>query len=239
MSAPSEKLVSHLADKINAKIVSGEYPPGTRLRQEALAEAFSVSRTPIREALRQLEVKGVVQHTPNQGATVRALSARDIREAYQVRAELEGLAAELAVEWITDAQIERIRVAQARFAQAVEQLAAAKDKKGPARNPAAKLPNWVEANDAFHAVILEASRNRRLSQVAQDMHIGFTRGIMMSALAMDGQRMRENVAQHDAILDAIERRDAAAARRSMTHHILRSGEIMVWWLESCGYLERD
>ncbi len=238
MSASSEKLVSHLADKINAKIVSGEYPPGTRLRQEALAETFSVSRTPIREALRQLEVKGVVQHTPNQGAMVRALSARDIREAYQVRAELEGLAAELAVEWITDAQIERIRAAQARFAQAVEQLATAKDKK-LARSPAAKLPNWVDANDAFHAVILEASRNRRLSQVAQDMHIGFTRGVMMSALAMDGQRMRENVAQHDAILDAIERRDAAAARRAMTHHILRSGEIMVWWLESCGYLERD
>jgi len=239
MSASSEKLVSHLADRINAKIVSGEYPPGSRLRQEALAEEFSVSRTPIREALRQLEVKGVIQHTPNQGAMVRALSARDIREAYQVRAELEGLAAELAVEWITDEQIERIRAAQARFAQAVEHLASMKDKKESARGPAANRPNWVEANDAFHNVILEASRNRRLSQVAQEMHVGFTRGVMMSALAMDGQRMRENVAQHDAILDAIERRDAAEARRAITHHILRSGEIMIWWLESCGYLERS
>ena len=88
MVTSAEKLVGNLAGRISAKIFAGEYPPGSRLRQEALAEEFSVSRTPIREALRQLEAKGVVQHVPNHGAVVLAPNARDIRDAYQVRADL-------------------------------------------------------------------------------------------------------------------------------------------------------
>ena len=60
VSTAAEELVGSLANRISAKIFAGEYPPGSRLRQEALAEEFSVSRTPIREALRQLEVKGVI-----------------------------------------------------------------------------------------------------------------------------------------------------------------------------------
>ena len=102
MATSAEQLVGSLAERISAKIFAGEFPPGSRLRQEALAEEFSVSRTPIREALRQLEVKGVIQHRPNQGAIVIAPNALDIRDAYQVRAELEGLAISLAVEWITE-----------------------------------------------------------------------------------------------------------------------------------------
>jgi DNA-binding GntR family transcriptional regulator len=231
----AEELVGSLADRISAKIFAGEYPPGSRLRQEALAEAFSVSRTPIREALRQLEVKGVVRHDANQGAMVLAPDARDIREAYQVRAELEGLAISLAVEWITDEQLERMRDAQARFAETVEKLTIAA-RKSNAKAQLKGVPSWVESNDEFHGVVTEASGNRRLRQMIRDLHLGFTRNIMMSALAMDGRRMRENVAQHEAVLAAIERRDAAAARAAMTHHILRSGELVVRWLESQGGL---
>jgi DNA-binding GntR family transcriptional regulator len=231
MASSAEKLVRSLADRISAKISAGDYPPGSRLRQEALAEEFSVSRTPIREALRQLEVKGIIQHLPNQGATVRAPNAREIREAYQVRAELEGLAAALAIERITDEQLERMRKAQARFAGTVDKLTTAMEKANP-RAYLKNLPSWVEPNDDFHGVIIDASGNRRLKQVIGDMHIGFTRNVMLAALTMDGRRMRENVAQHEAILAAMGRHDAVEARRVMTHHILRSGELIVWWLES-------
>lgn len=236
MATSAEKLVGSLAERISAKILAGEYPPGSRLRQEALAEEFSVSRTPIREALRQLEVKGVIQHVPNQGAIVLAPNARDIREAYQVRAELEGLAISLAVEWITDEQIERMRNAQKRFAATVEKLtitARMSNAKAHLKN----VPNWVESNDEFHGVVIEASGNRRLKQLIRDLHLGFTRSVMLSALTMDGRRMRENVAQHDAILSAVTRHDAIEARKEMTHHILRSGELIVWWLESQGGLQ--
>lgn len=234
MAASSEQLVSNLADRIIAKIVAGEYPPGSRLRQEVLAEEFSVSRTPIREALRHLEAKGVIHHRPNQGAIVLAPNARDIREIYQVRAELEGLAVSLAVEWITDEQVERMHRAQKRFAETVDKLIAAR--KSNVKAHLKSVPNWVEANDEFHGVVIEASGNRRLKQVIQDLHVGFTRNIMLSALTMDGRRMRENVSQHEEILSAITRHVEIEARKAMTHHILRSGELVVWWLESQGTL---
>lgn len=234
MATSSEQLVSSLADRIIAKIVAGEYPPGSRLRQEVLAEEFSVSRTPIREALRQLEVKGVIHHRPNQGAIVLAPNARDIREIYQVRAELEGLAISLAVEWITDEQIERMRRAQKRFADTVDKLIAAR--KSNAKAHLRNVPNWVESNDEFHGVVMEASGNQRLKQVTQDLHLGFIRNIMLSALTMDGRRMRENVSQHEEILVATSRHDAIEARKLMMHHIQRSGELVVWWLESQGRL---
>jgi DNA-binding GntR family transcriptional regulator len=230
MATSAEQLVGSLANRISAKIFTGEYPPGSPLRQEALAEEFSVSRTPIREALRLLEVRGVVQHRPNQGAIVLAPNAQDIRDAYQVRAELEGLAISLAVEWITDDQIERMRRAQKRFSETVDKLIAARLSKG--KTHSRNVPNWIESNDEFHGVVIEASGNRRLKQVIQDLHLGFTRNIMLSALMMDGRRMRENVSQHEAILSAICRQDSSEARKVMTHHILRSGELAVWWLES-------
>lgn len=235
MGTSVEKLVGTIADRIAAKISAGEYPPGSRLRQEALAEEFAVSRTPVREALRQLEVKGVIQHLPHQGAIVLAPDARDIREAYQVRAELEGLAISLAAEWITDEQIERMRNAQKRFADTVDKLTVAA-RSSNAKAHLRNVPNWVESNDEFHGVVAEASGNRRLTRMIRELHAGFTRGVMLSALTMDGRRMRENVAQHEAILSAIARHDGAEARKAMTHHILRSGDLVVWWLESQGGL---
>jgi DNA-binding GntR family transcriptional regulator len=235
MATSAQKLVGTLADRISAKILAGEYPSGSRLRQEALAEEFSVSRTPIREALRQLEAKGVIQHVPNQGAIVLAPNARDIREAYQVRAELEGLAISLAVERIADEQIERMRNAQKRFAETVDKLTIAA-RQSNAKAHLKNVPNWVESNDEFHGVVIEASGNRRLRQMIRDLHLSFTRSIMLSALTMDGRRMRENVLQHEAILTAIDRHDAIEARKAMTHHISRSGELVVWWLESQGGL---
>ena len=96
MTVADQPLVDHLASTLQARVLSGEIPTGTRLRQEAIAREFGVSRTPVREALRQLQAIGIAEVKPNRGAVVRAPTARDLREAYEVRAELEGLAAELA-----------------------------------------------------------------------------------------------------------------------------------------------
>lgn len=227
-----------LADQIAAAVRSGEYPPGAHLRQETLADRFKVSRTPIREALRILEAKGVVELIPNQGAVVRTPAPREIREAYQVRAELEGLAAELAAEWITEGQIERLAAAEVGFKAAVEALSPAgaggarAAAKAPARGARTRQPTWVEANEEFHDLIVEAAGNRRLRAMLADLHSGFLRPVMLATTSMDGRWMRENVAQHEAILAAIVRHDAAEARRQMTHHVKRSGELMVRWLEA-------
>ena len=113
-------LVDRLAATIQARVLSGEFASGSRLRQESLATEFGVSRTPVREALRKLQAAGIVQLEPRRGARVRGPSAREVREAYEVRAELEGLAAALAAARIRDDELRRLRDAQAMFEELVE-----------------------------------------------------------------------------------------------------------------------
>ena len=108
-------LVDKLAATLQARMISGELVSGTRLRQEALAEEFGVSRTPVREALRKLQASGLVEVQPHRGALVRAPSAREIRDAYEVRAELEGLAAQLAAERIHHEQLDALHEVQTQF----------------------------------------------------------------------------------------------------------------------------
>ena len=94
-------------EAIQTRIVTGDIPAGARLRQEQLAAEYKLSRTPIREALRKLQAEGTVELVPNQGAVVRGPTVRDVREGYEVRAELEGMAAALAATWITDVHLTR------------------------------------------------------------------------------------------------------------------------------------
>src|SRR5579862_5381135 len=122
VSSSETKLVNQIVERIHAKIALGEYSPGDRLRQELLAEEFNVSRTPIREALRLLEAKGVISQEHRHSAVIRGPSTREVRETYQVRAELEGLAAELAVQWISDNQLQDLLAIHDRFVRAVKDL---------------------------------------------------------------------------------------------------------------------
>src|SRR3569833_3622035 len=100
---------------IEEAIVSGELEPGTVLRQEQLSEQFNVSRTPIREALRRLAALGLVSFVPNRGVRVRTLSREELQEAFLVRAELEGLATEVAATKITPEQLEALDAVEKRF----------------------------------------------------------------------------------------------------------------------------
>ena len=113
-------VVDDLATAIQTRIVTGEIPPGARLRQEQLAAEYKLSRTPIREALRKLQAEGTVELVPNQGAVVRGPTVRDVREGYEVRAELEGMAAALAATWITDEHLNELREAEELFRRAIE-----------------------------------------------------------------------------------------------------------------------
>jgi DNA-binding GntR family transcriptional regulator len=215
--------VERLAAEIQARVLSGDVPVGSRLRQEALAEEFGVSRTPVREALRQLQATGIVELLPNRGAVVRGPSAREIREAYEVRAELEGLAAERAAERISDRDLVQLREAEALFRESVASLIERR-----ARRPAPWRDEsvWVRANDLFHQAILEAAGNRRLSDTIADLHRSFPRDLTWAALSQSSRLLAENVEQHAQILEAIERRDRAEARRRMIEHIRSAGELV-------------
>jgi DNA-binding GntR family transcriptional regulator len=223
--------VERLAGAIQAQVLSGAMPVGTRLRQEALAEQFGVSRTPVREALRQLQATGLVQLVPNRGAVVRGPSAREIREAYEVRAELEGLAAELAAERISDRDLVRLREAQALFRESVSTLIARR-----ARRPAPWKDEsvWVRANDLFHQAILDAAANGRLSDTIADLHRSFPRDLTWAALSRSSPLLEENVEQHERILEAIEQRDPVEARRRMIDHVRSAGELVTLHFEHAG-----
>lgn len=220
-----QALVDHLAQQIQARIMSGGLARGTRLRQEKLADDFGVSRTPIREALRQLQASGMVVVEPRRGAIVHGPTSRDIREAYLVRAELEGVAAELATELVNDEQLEQLRGAVERFRTMASEFA------GPGRSAASVSDadvDWAAANETFHNVILAAADNRRLQATVEHLYLSgaIPRDLAWAALSQSTRLLNEDAEQHAQILAAIEANRPGQARKLMRQHISRSGELV-------------
>jgi DNA-binding GntR family transcriptional regulator len=226
----SADLVDRLASTIQARILSGEIPSNARLRQAALAEEFGVSRTPVREALRKLQSAGVVELEPRRGAVVRGTTPREVREAYLVRAELEGLAAELATPHITDDELARLHDAQSLFRHSIEAELESR-RSGEAAAPWTAESEWERANNLFHEVIQIAAGNQQLLRAIAHLHRSFPRHLSWAALSKNGHLLSENVDQHNRILDAVERRDAADARAQMTSHVHAAGELVAVLLE--------
>ena len=226
-------LVDRLAATLQARMVSGELVSGTRLRQEALAEEFGVSRTPIREALRKLQASGLVELQPNRGALVRGPSSREIRDAYEVRAELEGLAAELAAERIQHAQVDGLHEAQSEFRETLARMMRVRsDRAGVV--PDEEIERWRHANDRFHQLIQDAAANDVLVATLVHLHRSFPRDLTRIVLGESATLLAENVHEHEGILEAIEHRNAAAARKRMIKHVRHAGALVTLRFEQRG-----
>lgn len=221
----SASLVDRLTEAIHVGILNGEHPVGSHLRQEAIAAQFGVSRTPVREALRRLEAAEVIELVANHGAVVRGPTPRAIREAYMVRAELEGLAVELATPRMTPDDLLELRLADQRFSAAVREIAA-KDPADPEAAGRAMSAAWSDANDRFHEVIQRASGNERLRRTISDLHRLFPRSLTWSALSGRPELLAANLEEHRRIREALERRDTATARLLMSYHVHRAGELI-------------
>jgi DNA-binding GntR family transcriptional regulator len=218
-------LVDQLAAALRARVLSGDLPSGTRLRQEALAIEFGVSRTPVREALRQLQASGLVDLEPNRGARVRRLSPREIRDAYEVRAELEGLAAALAAARIRHSQLDQLRKAQSEFKRALARTVASRARgSDPSEG---EIARWGRANDVFHQVIQEAAGNEVLAEALGQLHRRFPRDLSRTVLGESTKLLETNVGEHEAVLEAIERHDGPSARARMSEHVRSAGSLIV------------
>jgi DNA-binding GntR family transcriptional regulator len=226
--ADREALVNSLAARIQLGILTSEFPVGGRLRQEQLAERFNVSRTPIREALRMLQARGLVVLIPNRGAIVRMPTTKEIRDAYAIRAELEGLGAQIAATRARGEELEKLAEAERLFRNSVSEYMSASSS-----NETPDL-SWMQANDLFHEAILDAAGNERLHRIIHDLHLSFPRNLTWSALSEEPTLIEDNVNQHRRILTAIERREPEAARRWMTDHVQRAGELVAVWFERHG-----
>jgi DNA-binding GntR family transcriptional regulator len=231
-TTPDRGLVDRLAAAIQSRVLSGEIPTGTRLRQETLASEFGVSRTPVREALRKLQASGLVLVEPRRGATVRGPTAREVREAYAVRAQLEGFAAEAAVTHILDAQLDRLQEAERLFRRSIEGLI--DDRRRGVERGWTTESEWERANDLFHQVIQEAAGNRYLVASIAYLHQSFPRDLTWSALSHSSHLLSENVEQHHRVLVAIEAREPREARAAMEAHVLAAGELIARQLELRG-----
>lgn len=227
--AAARALVDDLAHDIESRILTGEISIGSWLRQESLAQDYGVSRTPIREALRKLQARRAVVLVRNRGALVQGQTPREVREAYVVRAELEGLTARLAAERAGEDDIARLLEAEGIFRMAARELVALT--RGRTEAPLVGHGDWDTANNQFHDAVIEAAGNAQLQRTISNLHRSLPRNLTWTALSEEPSLIEENVQQHQRIREAIERGDPAAARRWMIDHVQRAGELVAGWFE--------
>ncbi len=210
---------TEIADEILRRIQSGRYLPGDSLSQYELADEFKISRTPVREALHFLEARRAISLTSSGRAMVAVPSAKDIREAFQIRAELEGLAAQLAVDWIEDADLIRLAEQQHDYAGALR-----------SRVRGEHGSEWVRHNRNFHDIITAASHNDRLHELIAELQSGIVTSTLSLASKMPSRLMEENIKQHEDIISALAARNASAAREVMVDHVLKTMQLVLDWM---------
>lgn len=184
-------------------ILSGKYKQGMDLRENTLAEELGVSRTPVRETLRQLELEGLVEIIPNRGAHVIGISEKDVKDIYMIRSYLEGLSARWATEHITEEQLNQL--------EEIVLLSEFNLQK-------AKSDQVVKLDGEFHKILYEAAHSRMLEHVMIDYH-RYVQNARSSSVATK-ERAIKSVQEHKAILEAMKNRDADTAERLANEHIL-------------------
>jgi len=217
----ASSVAERVAGQISDAIMMGEYPVGTWLRQEQLAQRFAVSRQPIREALRLLEVVGMIEARPRRGVRVSGPKPRYISDGYVIRAELEGLAARLAAERRDERQLAELRAIFEAFRDGIHKLASG------ASNEDARAA-WVHDHDRFHVLIHEAAGVERLTQLIAALNMSLPRNLSIDALRAR-HAVDENLRQHNLILTTIELGLPDVAEAAMKDHVRRSGELIADW----------
>lgn len=188
-------------------IITGEFAPGERLMEIALAERLGVSRTPVREAIRKLELEGLVVMIPRKGAEVAQITEKDLRDSLEVRCNLEELAVKLACERITGEGEEKLKLALEDFKQAVEKQ---------------DFQNIVDSDIAFHDVIFEATQNHRLMQIASNLREQVYRYRVQYIKDDKLHPILEE--EHRMIVDYILKKDVQNAVNTMKKHIINQEE---------------
>jgi DNA-binding GntR family transcriptional regulator len=219
-----------IALEVEREIVTGELAPGTVLRQEHLSDRFSVSRTPVREALRQLAARGLVSFEPNRGVRVRTLSRSELYEAFLVRAELESLATALAAPKLTPEDLDELDAAERRFAELTTQLLR------PGEGDRGTFTRrWVQANHGFHDVIYRVAEVPMVERIAKSARRTFS-GHAVWGTGGSGidELYEDNVRQHQAIIEALRARSADAARLLAREHVMASFHLLETVLEQVG-----
>ena len=191
-------------------ILSGKYKEGDELKEVAIGEELGVSRTPVREAFRQLELEGLIQIIPNKGAYVTGITEKDVKDIYMIRSLLEGLCARWACEHITDAQMEEME----------ENIYLSKfhAQKG-------HLEQLAELDNRFHEILYEACNSKMLEHQLRDFHEYVLR-VRKKTLSNVNRGPKSNE-EHELLMEAIKAKDANKAERLANMHMINAYENMV------------
>lgn len=190
-------------------ILRGELKPGERLMEIRLANQLGVSRTPIREAIRMLELDGLVIMVPRKGAQVAQITEKDLNDVLEVRLGLEELAVKLACERITEEELRSLYQASRSFEKLLE-------------TETDDLQELAQADVAFHDVIYQATNNERLIQLLNNLREQMYR--YRIEYLKDVKSRRSLVEEHDALYERMKKRDLIGAQKMIREHIERQQE---------------
>lgn len=209
----TESLRQKIYQSIRDNITYGKLSPGERLVESDLAEHFKASRSPIREALRQLESEGLIRINQNKGITVSKLSPEEIDEIYNLRWLLESYAARLSAEKATKTYVVYLRDLHKKLKLA-------------AKN--SDLPNWIQNNILFHDFLSENSGNKNLHQILSTLkrRVYLYHYVIVNIPG----NFKAYIEHHEQILRACEKNDGEAAERYMKLHIETVKQVLINYL---------
>lgn len=200
-------LSEKIAETIRTNILKGIIKPGERLVEPKLSEQLGISRTPIREALRNLESEGFIEIIPRRGAVVTQITDKDVDEIFIIKMRLESLAARLATERLTNADIEKMKDLALRV-----------------RESTSKVGHKVNWNSEFHEVFIQNCGNDRLIKILAGLQQQFKRATVFSF--SETGRTIEVAEEHQNIISAFESRDKDMAEKLVENHIRNGWEFI-------------
>jgi DNA-binding GntR family transcriptional regulator len=201
-----EKILENIRDAI----ISGTLKAGSRVSEPDLAERYGISRTPIREAFRQLESEGYLTVIPRRGAVVSEFSQKDVEEFYAIKSILEGYAARRACTKLTPKELERLQAINERLSELADQN---------------DIKAFFKIHGDFHDLFIRAADNEKLRELLSSLVTRFQRLRFMS-LSLPG-RMRISVQEHEKIIDAFSRKDAEAAETLVRKNAEYGGRVLM------------
>ena len=204
-----------VCETLRDAIRKGILKPGERLMEIQLAEELGVSRTPVREAIRKLELEGYVIMMPRRGTYVANLSIRDVNEVFEIRTSLDSLASGLAAERITDEELERLQRLLVLIGEYIE------------TNDMEKI---VETDTEFHDLLYQASRNTRLVGIIFNLREQLTR-FRTTSMGFPG-RLAAPLEEHRRIVEAIAQGDVKEAQAAAEYHMEKSEQTLLASMEA-------
>ncbi len=212
----TESLVDLAKRTLQLWIVKGEYRPSQKLKEEEIATRLGISRPPVREAFKALEVEGLVVRKPRRGVFVTEMSGKDVWEAYTLKASLYELSAELAVGRIP-----------AQGMRSLERIVAQMEE--TVRSQPVDLLRYQQLHERFHRIIMEAAGNERLKKFSDSLHNQVSRFSYRSL--QNRAHLAASVDYHRRIVAALARCDREQACRLMKQHVLEALEVLVKMLD--------